>query len=164
MRGMGLRFGGSIPGGCVVGTESFFSESPVPLPVPDPAPAQSGPARPEEDHLVVVRTRPAGSPAADSAGEIVTRYWHPRRRAWQEQSFESLEHAMHLFVEENGWVLRQQQRLDRPGAEELIFAVRLAELDQPSARDLLLEEVGLTPEDAEALLDRVDEQADRSEQ
>jgi hypothetical protein len=75
-----------------------------------------------------------------------------------------MEHAMHLFVEENGWVLRQQQLLDKAGREELIFAVRLDELDQPSARDLLLDEVGLTPEDAEALLDRVDEQADRSQQ
>jgi hypothetical protein len=112
--------------------------------------------------LLVVRTRPAGGADAASAGEIVARYWHPRRHAWQEQTFESLEHAMHLFVEESGWVLQQQQRLDRAGAEELIFAVRLEELEQPSARELLLEEVGLTPEDAEALLDRVDERADQS--
>jgi hypothetical protein len=142
-----------------LGTESFFPESPAPLPVPDPV---GSPVRTPPDgytHLVVVRTRSSSS----SPGEIVTRYWHPRRRAWQEQTFESLEQAMHRFVEENGWVLRQQQLLDRAGAEELIFAVRLEELDQPSARELLLEEVGLTPEDAEALLDRVDEQADSSD-
>jgi hypothetical protein len=92
----------------------------------------------------------------------VARYWHPARRAWQEQSFESREHAMHLFVEEYGWELRQQQPLDRPRCEELIFAARMEDLDQPSARELLLEEVGLTPEDAEAMLDRVDE-AERPE-
>jgi hypothetical protein len=38
----------------------------------------------------------------------------------------------------------------------------MEDLDQPSARELLLEEVGLTPEDAEAMLDRVDE-AERPE-
>jgi hypothetical protein len=160
----GLRFGCSFPDGVALGTESFFPESPVPLPVPDSLGAPAGPPPAGEAHLVVVRSRPSAGTAADATGEIVTRYWHPRRRAWQEQKFESLEHAMHLFVEENGWVLRQQQLLDRAGAEELIFTVRLDELDQPSARDLLLDEVGLTPEDAEALLDRVDEQADRSQQ
>jgi hypothetical protein len=156
MWGKGLRFG-------LVGTESFLPEPSAPVPLPDPvaSPAALPPA--DDTHLVVVRTRASAHSAAASAAEIVTRYWHPRRRAWQEQTFESLEHAMHLFVEENGWILRQQQRLDRAGAEELIFAVRLEELDQPSARELLLEEVGLTPEDAEALLDRVDEQADQSD-
>ena len=69
---------------------------------------------------------------------------------------------MHLFVEENGWELRQQQPLDRPRAEELIFAARPEDLDQPSARELLLEEVGLTAEDAEAMLERVDERVERS--
>jgi len=146
-----------------VGTESFSSEPPVPLPVPDPADSPAGQSRADDAHLVVVRTRAASATEA-TVGEIVTRYWHPRRRAWQEQTFESLEHAMRLFVEENGWVLRQQQRLDRPGSDELIFDVRLEDLAQPSARELLLEEVGLTPEDAQALLERVDEQADRSEQ
>jgi len=153
----GLRFG-------VVGTEPFSSESPIPVPVPDPAASPAGLPPADDTHLVVVRTRGSRNSAARATGEIVTRYWHPHRRAWQEQTFESLEHAMHLFVEENGWVLRQQQPLDQAGAEELIFAVRLDELDQPSARELLLEEVGLTPEDAEALLDRVDEQAERPDQ
>jgi hypothetical protein len=159
----GLRFGCLFPGGAIVGTESFFSESPVPLPVPDPVGSPVVDPPTAETHLVVVRTRAARA-SAGSAGEIVARYWHPRRRAWQDQTFESLEHAMHLFVEENGWALLQQQLLDRAGTEEWIFTVRLEELDQPSARELLLEEVGLTPEDAEALLDRVDEQADLSDQ
>ena len=63
---------------------------------------------------------------------------------------------------ENGWELRQQQQLDRAGAEELIFAARPDDLDQPSARELLQEEVGLTPEDADAMLERVDERVERS--
>jgi hypothetical protein len=142
-----------------VGAESYLPESAVPLPVPDPRASLTRPPSGHRTHLVVVRTRPAdpGSP-----GELVTRYWHPGRRAWQEQTFESLEHAMHLFVEENGWELRQQQPLDRAGAEELIFAARPEDLDRPSARELLQEEVGLTPEDAEAMLERVDERAERS--
>jgi hypothetical protein len=143
-----------------LGAESFLPDSPVPVPGPDPLGTAGTPSE-GRVHLVVVRTRPAA--AGPSAGEIVARYWHPRRRAWQEQTFESMEHAMHLYLEENGWELRQQQLLERAGAEELIFAARLEELDQPSARELLLEEVGLTPEDAEALLDRVDEQAEPPE-
>ena len=131
----------------------------MPLPVPDPRASAAMPPGGPRLHLVVVRTRP-GDPA--SAGELVTRYWHPGRRAWQEHTFESLEHAMHLFVEENGWELRQQQPLDRARAEELIFAARPEDLDQPSARELLQEEVGLTAEDAEAMLERVDERVERS--
>ena len=95
-----------------MGAESYLPESPVPLPVPDPRASLTRPPSGHRTHLVVVRTRPA---APASSGELVTRYWHPGRRAWQEQTFESLEHAMHLFVEENGWVLRQQQLLDRAG-------------------------------------------------
>jgi hypothetical protein len=143
-----------------VAAESYLPESPVPLPVPEAQPSAAIPRPGAPMHLVVVRTRAVDT---TSAGELVTRYWHPGRRAWQEQTFESLEHAMHLFVEENGWELRQQQALDRPLAEELIFAARLEELDQPSARELLQEEVGLSPEDAEAMLERVDESAERSE-
>ena len=142
-----------------MGAESYLPESPVPLPVPDPRATAAMPSGGHRAHLVVVRTRP-GDPA--SPGEVVTRFWHPGRRAWQEHTFESLEHAMHLFVEENGWELRQQQQLDRAGAEELIFAARPDDLDQPSARELLQEEVGLTPEDADAMLERVDERVERS--
>ena len=142
-----------------MGAESYLPESAVPLPVPDPRASRTMPPSGHRTHLVVVRTRPA-DPA--SPGELVTRYWHPGRRAWQEQTFESLEHAMHLFVEENGWELRQQQPLDQARAEELIFAARPEDLDRPSARELLQEEVGLTPEDAEAMLERVDERAERS--
>jgi hypothetical protein len=143
-----------------VAAESYLPESPVPLPVPEPQPSAAIPRPGAPVHLVVVRTR-AADPT--SAGELVTRYWHPGRRAWQEQTFESLEHAMHLFVEENGWELRQQQALDRPLTEELIFAARPEQLDQPTARELLQEEVGLSREDAEAMLERVDESAERSE-
>src|SRR4051812_50214798 len=102
-------------------------------------------------HLIVVRTR-----AADltSAGELVTRYWHPGRRAWQEQTFESPEHAMHLFVEENGWELRQQQPLDRPGCEELIFAAGGGGPGQPRARGVLLGGGGVPPQNAQGLLGR----------
>jgi hypothetical protein len=142
-----------------VGAESYLPESPVPLPVPDPQASAETRRSGHRIHLVVVRIRP-GDPS--SAGEIVTRYWHPARRAWQEQTFESREHALHLFVEEFGWELRQQQPLDRPRCEELIYAARMEDLDQPSARELLLEEVGLTPEDAEAMLGRVDD-AERTE-
>ena len=141
-----------------MGAESYLPESAVPLPVPDPRASLTRPSSGDRTHLVVVVTRPADP---ESPGELVTRYWHPGRRAWQEQTFESLEHAMHLFVEENGWELRQQQPLDRARAEELIFAARPEDLDRPSARELLQEEVGLTPEDAEAMLDRVDERAER---
>jgi hypothetical protein len=139
-----------------VGAESYLPESPVPLPVPDPQASAETPRSGHRIHLVVVRIRP-GDPS--SAGEIVTRYWHPARRAWQEQTFESREHALRLFVEEYGWELRQQQLLGRPRREELIFAARM---EGPSARELLLEEVGLSPEDTEAMLGRVDE-VERSE-
>ncbi|HKU62042.1 MAG TPA: hypothetical protein VJQ44_12540 [Gemmatimonadales bacterium] len=143
-----------------MGAEPYVPESPVPLPVPEAQVAGAATERGHRMHLVVVRTRPGD---VSSASEIVTRYWHPGRHVWLEQTFESLEHAMHLFVEEHGWELRQQQPLDRPRCEELIFAARPQDLDQPSARELLLEEVGLTPEDAEAMLDRVDERTERPE-
>lgn len=137
-----------------MGAESYLPQSPLPLPLPDPqvSPDTPQPVRPV--HLVVVRTRP-GDPS--SPGEVVTRYWHPGRRTWQEQTFESVELALRLFVEEHGWELRQQQALEGARREELIFAAATGELDLPSAREVLLEEVGLTPEDAEAMLDRVDE-------
>jgi hypothetical protein len=136
----------------------MLPESPVPIPVPQPLGPEPGELPEPRVHLVVVRTWLASAP---DPTEIVARYWHPGRRAWQDVTFESLEHAMRMFVQENGWELRQQQPLDGPGVQELIFAARRGDFDQPSARELLLEEVGLSSEDAEAMLDRVDERADR---
>jgi hypothetical protein len=159
MRGEGVTLRLLRSKGIEMSTDSYLPDSPMPLPVPDPRASAAASRAGHRIHLVVIRTR-AGDPS--SAGEIVTRYWHPARRAWQKQSFESREHALHLFVEEYGWELRQQQPLDRPPCEELIFAARMEDLDQPSAREVLLEDVGLTPEDAEAMLGRVDE-AERTE-
>jgi hypothetical protein len=136
--------------------ESFAelpAETPVPLPVPGPV--TEGASR---VHLVVVRSRPQRDDAVDRG--LLTRYWHPGRRRWVEDSFESLEHVVRFFVDENGWAMRQQQVLGRPGAHELIFEARPGELDRPSAKEVLLEEVGLSPEDAEEMLDRVDDQGD----
>jgi hypothetical protein len=69
--------------------------------------------------------------------------------------FESLEHALHLFVDESGWVLRQQQPLDAPLAFELIFEARREDFSRPST-EALLEEAGFTPEDAKDLISGVD--------
>jgi hypothetical protein len=69
--------------------------------------------------------------------------------------FESLEHALHLFVDESGWVLRQQQRLDAPLAFELIFEARREDFSRPST-EAMLEDAGFTPEDAADLIGGVE--------
>jgi hypothetical protein len=111
---------------------------------PDP----SAPGRPGRVHLVVVVTRAVGE-------VLVARFWHPSLHRWRETSFESLEHAMHLFVDESGWVLRQQQALDGPHAFELIFEARREDFSRPST-EAMLQDVGLTPEDVADLIDRVE--------
>ena len=62
---------------------------------------------------------------------------------------------MHLFVDESGWVLRQQQTLDGPQAYELIFEARREDFSRPSA-EAMLQDVGLTPEDVADMMDRVE--------
>src|SRR3954447_14649572 len=70
-------------------------------------------------HLVVVTTRAVdGEEAGSTRRTIRTRFWHPRDRRWSENDFESLEHARTLFIDESGWILRQDQRLDAPLARE----------------------------------------------
>src|SRR6476646_575191 len=69
--------------------------------------------RPGRIHWVVVVTRPVRAEDKVPRGTaLVTRFWHPRDRTWSENAFESLEHALRLFVDESGWILRQQQALD----------------------------------------------------
>jgi hypothetical protein len=123
---------------------------------PSPEPATERSVREGRVHLVVVMTR-AVSPA-DNASQnavIVSRFWHPSLHRWSENSFESLEHALHLFVDESGWVLRQQQSLDAPHAYELIFEARREDFSRPST-EAMLEDVGLTAEDVADLMERVD--------
>jgi len=84
---------------------------------PAEQPAAAVPMRAGRVHLVVVVTR-AVTPEdrAPPSVVLVSRFWHPSLHRWSENAFESLEHAMHLFVDESGWVLRQQQALDAPHA------------------------------------------------
>ena len=123
-------------------------------PATDPSSART--LRPGRIHLIVVTTR-AVTPA-DAAPQnvvLVSRFWHPSLHRWSENSFESLEHAVHLFVDESGWVLRQQQPLDGPHAWELIFEARREDFSRPST-EAMLQDVGLTPEDVADLIERIE--------
>jgi hypothetical protein len=118
------------------------------------------PQRPGRIHLVVVVTRAMDTPSRGSQAPIlISRFWHPRDRRWRENMFESLEHALHLFVDESGWVLRQQQRLDAPLAFELIFEARREDFSRPST-EAMLEEAGFTPEDVADLMGGVDRESE----
>jgi hypothetical protein len=90
---------------------------------------------------------------------LLTRFWHPRDHCWSENAFESLDHALRLFVDESGWVLRQQQALDEPHVHELIFEARREDFSRPSTEQML-QDVGLTPQDVADLLDRTESQGE----
>jgi hypothetical protein len=62
-----------------------------------------------------------------------------------------LDHALRLFVDESGWILRQQQALDGPHIYELLFEARREDFSRPSTEQLL-EDVGLSPQDVAKLL------------
>ena len=123
-------------------------------PATQPAPAY--PERPGRVHLVVVVTR-AVTPAdsAPPGAVLMSRFWHPSLHRWSETAFESLEHALHLFVDESGWVLRQQQAVEGRHAYELIFEARRENFSRPST-EAMLEDVGLTREDVADLIGRVE--------
>jgi hypothetical protein len=127
--------------------------------VPQPLAAPVAPPEPHQVRLVVVTTRPAPD-AGPAVPMLIARHWHPRKGRWIELPVESAEHAVRLFVDENGWLLRQQQVLDTPDHHELIFETRTERLDLPSAAEVLEEEVGLAPADVEEILQRVEERAD----
>ena len=88
---------------------------------------------------------PGRDTAAPPTSRLVTRFWHPRDRVWNENYFETLEHAARLFVDESGWVLIQQQAVAGALAWELIFEARRADFARPSTDDIL-RDIGLSPE------------------
>jgi hypothetical protein len=111
-------------------------------------------ARSGRVHWFVVMTRSAREDEKVPAGAVLlTRFWHPRDHCWSENAFESLDHALRLFVDESGWVLRQQQALDGPHAHELIFEARREDFSRPSTEQIL-QDVGLSPQEVAKLLDR----------
>jgi hypothetical protein len=123
---------------------------------PAEQPSPVAPVRPGRMHLVVVMTRAVeAADAAPPGAVLMSRWWHPSLHRWHEAPFESLEHALHLFVDESGWQLRQQQALDRPHAVELVFEARREDFSRPST-EAMLQDVGLTPEDVADLIERVE--------
>ena len=132
-----------------------LTQGETPAPVLEPAPRLLESDRPGRVHWVVVRTRsPMAGENVPARTVLVTRFWHPRDHRWNENAFESLDHAIRLFVDESGWVLRQQQALDGPNVYELIFEARREDFSRPSTEQML-EEVGLSPQDVAKLLNRV---------
>ena len=124
-------------------------------PVPSAAEQSEGTGAPSRLHLVVVMTRALDAGEAASSGAIIrTRFWHPRDRRWSENDFESLEHARVLFVDESGWVLRQEQALDAPLAREWIFEAHRIDFTR-SSREQILRDIGLTPDSVHRLLKQV---------
>lgn len=155
---------GPRPGGPGPSEQPFETPEAVLELQPDTAPAPVHPARPGRVHLVVVVTR-AVIPAdeAPRGAVLVARFWHPSLRRWSETPFESLEHALHLFVDESGWVLRQQQPLDATHAFELVFEARREDFSRPSA-EAMLQDVGLSAADVADLIERVERETEADEQ
>jgi hypothetical protein len=133
-----------------------FPEPAFVAPAVETASAAVGLGRPGRVHWVVVVTRPVEPTGKGPRGStLVTRFWHPRDHKWNENVFDSLDHALRLFVDESGWVLRQHQQLDAAEAHELIFEARREDFSRPSTEQIL-QDVGLSPEEVANFLDRVD--------
>jgi len=136
-----------------------FQPAELPVPALETAPDPTRSERPGRIHWVVVTSRPPKAEDKPAPGiTLITRFWHPRDRRWSENAFESLDHALRLFVDESGWVLRQQQALDGPQAFELIFEARREDFSRPSTQEML-QEVGLTPKEVAELFNRVDRES-----
>jgi hypothetical protein len=125
------------------------------VPLPSAAESPEGTIAPSRVHLVVVTTRPLDNrETAHPGASLRTRFWHPRDRRWSENDFESLEHARCLFVDESGWVLRQEQALDAPLAREWIFEAHRIDFTR-SSKEQILRDIGMTPDGVNRLLDEV---------
>ena len=128
----------------------------APLPIPSAAEQTVGTVAPSRVHLVVVVTRALREEDGAAAGAMLrTRFWHPGEHRWSENDFETLEHALRLFIDESGWTLRQQQALDAPLAYELIFEGRRIDFTRPS-REQILRDIGMNPEAVGRMLEEVD--------
>jgi hypothetical protein len=135
-------------------------ENELQVPVLETAPDPMRSERAGRVHWVVVVTRqPKDDEKVPPGAVLLTRFWHPRDHCWSENAFESLDHAIRLFVDESGWVLRQQQALDGPHAHELIFEARREDFSRPSTEQML-QDVGLTPQDVAKLLHGVDQEGE----
>lgn len=135
-------------------------ENELQVPVLETAPDPVRSERSGRVHWVVVVTRqPKDDEKVPPGAVLLTRFWHPRDHCWSENAFESLDHAIRLFVDESGWVLRQQQALDGPHAHELIFEARREDFSRPSTEQML-QDVGLTPQDVAKLLHGVDQEGE----
>jgi hypothetical protein len=100
----------------------------------------------------VVITRKAPPKESTPGAVLVSRFWHPRDHRWSENFFESLDHAIRLFVDETGWILLQKQALAGEHEYELIFQARMKDFQGPSTEEIL-KDVGLTPADVKELLE-----------
>lgn len=127
------------------------------VPLQSAVESAEGIGSPSRLHLVVVTTRALdGREAASTGATLRTRFWHPRDRRWSENDFESLEHARCLFVDESGWLLRQEQVLDAPLAQEWIFEAHRIDFTR-SSKEQILREIGMTPDSVDRLLKQVEQ-------
>ena len=133
-------------------------EPAVPQPAVEEQPAESSPRR--RPHLVAVVTRALHQAEGGAGGGAVReRYWNPHERRWSEADYDSLESLRHRHVDEEGWELLQEQRLEAPLAVELIFRAHRVDFTRPS-REQILRDIGMTPDDVSQLLEDVDRRQD----
>jgi hypothetical protein len=126
----------------------------VPLPAVAEQPTESLPSR--RSHLVTVVTRAlAEGDGAEPGATLRERYWNPHDHRWSEDDFDSLETLRRRHIEEQGWELLQEQKLDAPLAVELIFRAHRVDFTRPS-REQVLRDIGMTPDDVSDLLGSVD--------
>jgi hypothetical protein len=130
------------------------AEREVPLPAVAEQPQEVLPAR--RTHLVAVVTRALveGDQAGPGAA-LRERYWNPHEQRWREADFDSMESLRRRHIDEGGWELLQEQRLDAPLAMELIFRAYRIDFTRPS-REQILRDIGMTPDDVSHLLEHVD--------
>jgi len=125
-----------------------------PLPAVAEQPTESLPSR--RTHLVTVVTRAlAEADGAEPGATLRERYWNPHDRRWTEADFDSLESLRRRHINEQGWELLQEQKLDAPQAVELIFRAHRVDFTRPS-REQILRDIGMTPDDVSDLLGHVD--------